>query len=54
MQVQLKTGKPVLSVSLTPHHFHDGQEHHDYFFKHFYKKGREAAKAALMVLGTEV
>ena len=54
MQVQLETGKPVLSVSLTPHHFHDGQEHHDYFFEHFFKKGREAAKAALMVLGTEI
>ena len=42
MQVQLETEVPVFSVSLTPHNFH-GQEHHDYFFKHFLHKGHEAA-----------
>ena len=44
MQVQLETEVPVFSVVLTPHHFHAGEEHHDYFFKHFVHKGAEAAK----------
>jgi len=44
MQVQLETGVPVLSVVLTPHHFH-GEEHHKFFFEHFLVKGAEAAKA---------
>jgi 6,7-dimethyl-8-ribityllumazine synthase len=44
MQVQLETEVPVFSVVLTPHHFHSGEEHHDYFFKHFVHKGAEAAK----------
>ncbi|WP_420549714.1 6,7-dimethyl-8-ribityllumazine synthase [Curvivirga sp.] len=49
MQVQLETEVPVLSVSLTPHHYH-GQDHHDYFFAHFTKKGKEAADAAYMTI----
>lgn len=49
MNTGLKTGVPVLSVSLTPHHFHSGEEHHDFYFAHFVKKGREAADAALRV-----
>lgn len=44
MQVQLETEVPVFSVVLTPHHFHDGKEHHDYFFRHFELKGQEAAR----------
>ncbi|MFF7707895.1 6,7-dimethyl-8-ribityllumazine synthase [Pseudomonas sp. NPDC007930] len=44
MQVQLDTEVPVFSVVLTPHHFHDGKEHHDYFFRHFEHKGQEAAR----------
>ncbi|WP_407315798.1 6,7-dimethyl-8-ribityllumazine synthase [Pseudomonas sp. nanlin1] len=44
MQVQLETEVPVFSVVLTPHHFHDGEQHHDYFFKHFVHKGAEAAR----------
>ncbi|HRL21079.1 MAG TPA: 6,7-dimethyl-8-ribityllumazine synthase [Alcaligenes sp.] len=47
MQVQLETDVPVFSVVLTPHHFHDGQEHHDYFHRHFVLKGREAARTCL-------
>ena len=31
-------------VVLTPHHFHDGEQHHTYFFNHFLHKGIEAAK----------
>lgn len=44
MQVQLETEVPVFSVVLTPHHFHDGEQHHTYFFNHFLHKGAEAAR----------
>ncbi|WP_429499235.1 6,7-dimethyl-8-ribityllumazine synthase [Robbsia andropogonis] len=44
MRVQLDTGVPVFSVSLTPHHFHE-EAHTDYFHAHFVKKGAEAAHA---------
>jgi len=44
MQVQLETEVPVFSVVLTPHHFHDGEQHHNYFFQHFLHKGAEAAR----------
>ena len=43
MQVQLETEVPVFSVVLTPHHFHAGDEHQNFFFEHFVLKGREAA-----------
>ena len=49
MEVGLKTGVPVLSVSLTPHHFQPTQEHQTFFHEHFVTKGREAAEAALDV-----
>lgn len=45
MRVQLDTDVPVFSVVLTPHHFHEHDEHIDYFTKHFVKKGAEAARA---------
>ncbi|WP_372740090.1 6,7-dimethyl-8-ribityllumazine synthase [Neptunomonas sp.] len=45
MQVQLETEVPVLTAVLTPHHFHDGDEHSEYFLRHFIKKGRELANA---------
>ncbi|RRV07500.1 6,7-dimethyl-8-ribityllumazine synthase [Pseudomonas sp. v388] len=44
MQVQLETEVPVFSVSLTPHHFHSGEEHYKFFYDHFVHKGEEAAK----------
>ncbi len=49
MDAGLKTGVPVLSVSLTPHHFQPSEEHHAFFLDHFVKKGREAADAAARV-----
>jgi 6,7-dimethyl-8-ribityllumazine synthase len=52
MEVGLKTGVPVLSVSLTPHHFQPSDEHQNFFAQHFIKKGREAADAAVEVLQT--
>ena len=49
MRAGLDSGIPVLSVSLTPHHYQE-TEHHDKIFKeHFVIKGREAARAALMI-----
>jgi 6,7-dimethyl-8-ribityllumazine synthase len=49
MRVALDTGVPVLSVSLTPHHFQPTEHHVGVFAKHFIEKGREAAQAALMI-----
>ena len=49
LNVGLNTGVPILSVSLTPHNFQPTHEHHDFFFEHFMKKGKEAADAALQV-----
>jgi len=51
MEAGLKTGVPVLSVSLTPHHFQPTGEHEGFFSAHFVKKGREAADAAIKVTG---
>jgi 6,7-dimethyl-8-ribityllumazine synthase len=45
MRVQLDTEVPVFSVVLTPHHFHEHNDHLDFFSNHFVKKGAEAACA---------
>ncbi|WP_337188446.1 6,7-dimethyl-8-ribityllumazine synthase [Phenylobacterium sp.] len=45
MQVQLATETPVFSVVLTPHHFHEHDEHQTFFRTHFRVKGAEAARA---------
>jgi 6,7-dimethyl-8-ribityllumazine synthase len=50
MRVGLDTGVPVLSVSLTPHHFRDTDHHRAIFRDHFVTKGEEAAHAALGIL----
>ena len=50
MDVQLRTGVPVLSVSLTPHNFQPTAEHEAFFASHFVEKGREAAAAAAAVI----
>ncbi|PVB59905.1 6,7-dimethyl-8-ribityllumazine synthase [Labrenzia sp. 011] len=47
MDAGLKSGVPVLSVSLTPHHFQPTEAHEGFFGDHFVKKGREAAEAAV-------
>ncbi|MCZ4352673.1 6,7-dimethyl-8-ribityllumazine synthase [Roseovarius aestuarii] len=49
MDVQLTTDVPILSVSLTPHHFQLTAEHTDFFFRHFLIKGQEAFDAAQAV-----
>jgi 6,7-dimethyl-8-ribityllumazine synthase len=50
MQVQLETEVPVLSVVLTPHHFHEHSEHQRYFHEHFVVKGHEAARACVRTI----
>ena len=45
MSVQLETEVPVISVVLTPQHFHEHDEHRTFFRKHFVAKGEEAAVA---------
>lgn len=49
MQAGLETDIPILSVSLTPHHFQETEHHIGIFKAHFVKKGREAANAALQI-----
>lgn len=49
MRVGLDTGVPILSVSLTPHHFQPTEHHRGVFGAHFVEKGREAARAALAI-----
>nr|WP_300314043.1 6,7-dimethyl-8-ribityllumazine synthase [Halomonas sp.] len=50
MKVQLDTEVPVLSVVLTPHHFHEHAVHTEFFHEHFVVKGREAADACALTL----
>ena len=49
MRAGLDTGIPVLSVSLTPHHYQETEHHNAIFRKHFVEKGREAARSAKMI-----
>jgi 6,7-dimethyl-8-ribityllumazine synthase len=51
MRAGLDTGVPVLSVSLTPHHYQETEHHNEIFKAHFVEKGREAARAALAIAG---
>jgi 6,7-dimethyl-8-ribityllumazine synthase len=46
MHVGLEKGVPVLSVSLTPHHFQETEFHTKTFEDHFVKKEAEVAAAA--------
>ncbi len=45
MRVQLDACVPVFSMVLTPHHFHEHEEHQGFFLAHMRTKGREAAQA---------
>lgn len=49
MQAGLDSNVPVLSVSLTPHHFQPTDHHIGIYRDHFVEKGREAAQSALMI-----
>ena len=52
MRAGMDTGVPVLSVSLTPHHFQETDHHIAIYREHFVQKGKEAANAALMIAKT--
>ena len=52
MRAGLDSGVPVLSVSLTPHHYQETEHHANIFKAHFVTKGREAARAALAIVQT--
>jgi 6,7-dimethyl-8-ribityllumazine synthase len=49
MRAGLDTGVPVLSVSLTLHQYQETDHHNRIYREHFVEKGREAARAALMI-----
>lgn len=49
MDAGMATDVPVLSVSLTPHHFQPTPDHIGFYTEHFVKKGAEAANAALQI-----
>ena len=50
MRVQLDTNVPILSLVLTPQHFHAHDAHHKFFHEHFKVKGAEAAMACVQTL----
>lgn len=52
MQVQLATEVPMISVLLTPHHFHEHETHQSFFEAHFIAKGAEAARACVQTLAS--
>lgn len=52
MRAGLDSGVPVLSVSLTPHHYQETDHHNAIYRAHFVTKGQEAAKAALAITET--
>jgi 6,7-dimethyl-8-ribityllumazine synthase len=52
MRVQLETDVPVFSGVLTPHHFHEHEEHRNQFSQHFVTKGKELADALASTLAT--
>lgn len=50
MDIQLETEVPIISAVLTPHHFHEHGDHHEFFFNHFKIKGGEAARACAVTI----
>jgi 6,7-dimethyl-8-ribityllumazine synthase len=50
VRVGLDTGVPVLSAVLTPQHFHEHEDHIEFFAQHLAKKGAEAARSCSDVL----
>ncbi|MFR9752641.1 6,7-dimethyl-8-ribityllumazine synthase [Nocardia sp. 004] len=54
MRVQLDTDVPVFSAVLTPHHFHEHEEHLTYFTRHFEIKGAELADAIAATVNPDV
>ncbi len=54
MRVQLDSDTPVISVVLTPHHFHQHDEHASFFAEHLKVKGVEAAHACATTVSSLV
>jgi 6,7-dimethyl-8-ribityllumazine synthase len=52
MRVQLDSGVPVFSAVLTPHEFHEHDEHRRFFEQHFVTKGTQAAAACVDTLAS--
>ncbi|NIM43083.1 MAG: 6,7-dimethyl-8-ribityllumazine synthase [Hydrogenophaga sp.] len=52
MDVQLKTGVPVICAVQAPHHFHEHVEHRKFLQQHFGAKGTEAAQALLSTVAS--
>ena len=52
MRAGMETGIPVLSVALAPHQYREDEHHNRIFRAHFVEKGREAARAAVMIVET--
>ena len=50
MDVQLKTGVPILSAVLTPHNYHEHEDHHAFFMEHMKTKGSELSNACRKTL----
>ncbi|MDH3712401.1 MAG: 6,7-dimethyl-8-ribityllumazine synthase [Gammaproteobacteria bacterium] len=50
MQAQMEADVPILSAVLTPHNFHESDEHRAFFHAHFAVKGKEAAKACVEII----
>ena len=50
MRAGMETGVPVLSASLTPHHYQETRHHNEIYQSHFVQKGLEAAQAALGIV----
>lgn len=50
MRVQLATEVPIISLVLTPQHFHAHDAHQQFFHEHFKVKGAEAAVACVKTL----
>lgn len=50
MLVQLESTVPVFSAVLTPHHFHETEEHMGFFRAHLATKGAEVGKACIDTL----
>ena len=47
MQVQLLSDVPVFSAVLTPHNYHEHEDHLNFFVQHFVEQGTEVARACL-------
>jgi 6,7-dimethyl-8-ribityllumazine synthase len=52
MRAQMESDVPIISVVLTPHHFHEHADHLAFFHEHFLVKGAEAARACIGALAT--